>query len=171
MKMHFIHRYAGDGYDLHGLPPEGKRSMWQFIADPVHPVEWWDSDDNRWRTDRSFKTDGRSGFLGLDIILGDPLRYAGCLFHDSGYRHGGLWREEVQARVTGKWVFVPLSKSALDRMLCAMIIADGPQDSVAVARRTAQAVAVWAGLTLGGLPAWWLHRHSRRSETARAMSR
>jgi hypothetical protein len=140
MIAHFINR---TGYQL---SPTTKPGVFEFSL--VTPrLTWIEEDGGKWEPDQHFLTDGMSGgWLVSAFIHCTTMQFVGPYFHDSAYRHGGLWLGGV---------FVEMTKLQIDWLLARMIAADGG--------RWSQAIAVYVGLQT---PVSWYvwHRYRKADE-------
>jgi hypothetical protein len=98
------------------LDPTTEPGMFEFYLTGDR-LCWIDEDGSRTEPDQRFLTDGMSGgWLVSALVQCTTMQFLGPFFHDSGYRHGGLWRNGV---------FVKMTKMELDWLLARMIRSQG----------------------------------------------
>ena len=146
MSNHGSYTGSGSWYEA-----GGHRALWRwvpewlYVADPVDPLTFHHPDGRHIRPDNRFKMDFGSIPLLAQIMAPatfSPYRFRkSYTFHDSGYRHKGLWVYDADP---ARWEFRAMTRREIDDLMAVMIRAEGG--------RLLQAGPVWLGVRLGG---WW----------------
>lgn len=118
---------------------------WIFTNDAENPLTYHHPDGYCIRPDNHFLTDWGSvppvlQFLVPRVFARDrwPKSYA---FHDSAYRHKGLWFAMNMHR---EFTFQKMPRPQIDKLLSTMIKAEGGNKFYSA--------PIWAGVRIGG---WW----------------
>ena len=120
------------GYALHWLRNESWGLFWPFKwTKAIHsfqvnlrnPITWVDRDGMHWQPDRhENETDLGSIPPPLRSCFPQDEYEPGYVFHDSAYRHGGLY---ASVSLDGPYGFVPVSRRFADDLLADIIMALG----------------------------------------------
>lgn len=122
------------GFDLRKIP---QSNLYIFKLDPEQPLQFKLVTGAYVQPDRTFQTDMASIPKILQWIPGlEKDSYLAPYFHDSAYRHGGIW-------IDGKKV--ELTRKEADELLRDMLRCEGARIASWV---------YWAGVRMGGRGSW-----------------
>ncbi len=119
-----------------------RKAIFEFSLDSKAPLIFEDKDGNWWMPDRHFFTDWGSIPITLQWLIPKDT-YLGYLFHDSGYKHHGLWFSEAGYQ---KFCFKKLTMTQANELLYDMMLAQGAWKVTAI--------TVYDTLQIAGRIAW-----------------
>jgi hypothetical protein len=105
----------------------GSSEMFEYTADPVNPLTYWDLNGGDWQPDRHFFTDRGSIPACVSWLPGFGRNRLAYLFHDSAYSlvegrgHGLYYRGPADLEFTWR----PLAMREADDLMHAMLLAEG----------------------------------------------
>ena len=124
------------------------KELYQFTNNPDDPLTYRAVNGTLYRTGTSFQTDKGSVPPFIRIFIRPSAYERSYAFHDYGYKHGGFFQS--RGGVDAGYVFVPMSRLEVDRLLREMIVASrGCRATAAI---------VYAGVRIGAGRAWENYR-------------
>lgn len=116
-----------DGYTLRKLRDESyllifTKAIYEFRLNDKKPLTFTAPDGTRYQPDRHCETDMGSIPLSLQMVYPKDRYLLSFLFHDSGWRHGGLYVKRLGQK---RFTFQKMSLGKMNKLLGLMIRCEG----------------------------------------------